>query len=1130
MASKSRPFALGFFPLLLTPYYAVAVSPWMVNDGTTLQVTSEYYSTEADDIPLQVSGAGSEIVTDNGLSFSTSGALTPVARVTDGGSLTLNNAALSAQGTSSSAVVITSGTLAVTGGSLAATGATINAKDSNINLINTSVINNGGNEAIKVAGGMLTADNLTLSSIISGITIDSYEGVDGEVSINNANINLSGTGARIAIDVFQGSFTGSDITISSASQQNCQAIKVGHNGETKSTLTLSDSTISVNYGGILAMKADVELTNVNVTTNNFGSYALSIVEGSNAVVRGGTYMTNGKGSYSVYMGEATLDAANASFMTTGELAHALNAYRGDVTLADVTVQTWGKQSYGMLTRASIVGENVTVITSGEESYGAYAQADNVSSGVITLTNSHITTLGDTAYGVIASRTGELHLTNTEISTKATGAYILGSLTLNDSSVKTSGPGAYSVWAKNGGSATLTGSTLVTEGKTAYGVAASSSGSVTINGSEITASGDESAGLYAGSSATINADNVTVTASGDNAFGMLAVLGNYTISNSVIANTGTATPADKPGAVGLYATSWSDTLKSTVALDNTTLSSEAGTGVLVKGSALDLSLDNNTLVYGGNGTAVSVLANETDDGTVLTSTVNVTADNSSQLLGDIIVDSYDSPVSLTLANSSTLNGATQNVNQLILNSASSWLVTADSNLKNLALNSGSVIFNNASGYSTVTVDGDLTGSGAFYFNTQLGDDSSLSDKLLVSGDASGAYDVTISNRGGMGALTNSGILLVSVAGDASAAEFNQKNTLVAGNYQYLLNKVGENNWYLQSSLTPVDPGESTDTDVIPDPDPAPAPSPGVKAYRPETAGYLVAPYLNSAYGFDTIGAWHERLDAYQQGTAWWARVSGRHDSYDAGRFAFNVNSVYLQLGGDLVRVPLASGWHLTAGPLMTLGHQRSENKDTARSLRSELSVDVGKIDTTAYGLGGYLTAWHDSGAYLDNVVQVTRYSNNFSSLTNAKMDSYGVVASVETGIPLSLGGQLKIEPQLQAMGQYMNISQTYASDVKLSDQNKMVAQLREGIRLYYDNPVLKPYLQADVVQMLGHTPGIEMNDEKMTPDVRRNYWQAGAGISSQLNPHFSVYAQVKYSHSFGAGTEGYTGNLGMRYKF
>ncbi|WP_312044385.1 hypothetical protein [Erwinia sp.] len=39
---------------------------------------------------------------------------------------------------------------------------------------------------------------------------------------------------------------------------------------------------------------------------------------------------------------------------------------------------------------------------------------------------------------------------------------------------------------------------------------------------------------------------------------------------------------------------------------------------------------------------------------------------------------------TVTEDSTRHGATQNVNPLLLNSASSWLVTADSNLNRLAL--------------------------------------------------------------------------------------------------------------------------------------------------------------------------------------------------------------------------------------------------------------------------------------------------------------------------------------------------------------------------------------------------------------------------------------------------------------
>lgn len=1159
MATISRPFALGFSTLASIPLSAAAASPWTVNDGSTLQVTSDYYSTETKDIPLQVSGAGSQLITDSGLTFITTAIGTPVAKVTDRGSLSLNGATLSASGESAQAVNVNTGTLNIVDSSLSASGAqgaTIKATDSTVVIKNSSLAIQGNGQAIAMAGGTLEISKVTINGSAVGasygIEVTESGGVYGRATLTDTQITMANNDAFQALYAKRGHITGTNVTIVSSSETH-PAVQVGDGlkGMARSTLTLTDSSITSSHVGIRTMGGDATLNNVTIITKsnngNEGNYALDINAASDVIIRGGSYTTFKELSHAVDMSgtDTTLDASGARFTTNGAYSHAINAAFGKANLVDSTIETLGYGSDGLYTQNSITGSGLTILTLGERGYGVVAVKHNTftEGGTITLDKSKITTAGKLAYGAAAGSESTLEIANTAINTAGESAYgVYGvkakNIQLDNSAITTAGTQAYGVRVQ-GGSTTLTGTTIKTSGQLAYAVAATDSATVGVDNSIILASGSDSAGLYAGSSAVVTGTNIDVTASGDNAFGLVVALGEIHLSDSNIVNSGTATTSKDPSAVGLYAIGNSETQKNTVSLDNTTLRSEAGSGVVVKGSRLDLSLSNNSFVYGGDGTALSAITN-TDDGNSVNAEVNVTANSKSQLLGDVVTDSYDNVINLTLNESSTLNGAVQNVNQLLLNSGSSWLVTADSNLKTLTLKDSSVIFNRASGFSTITVDGDLSGSGAFFFNTQLGADDSASDKLLVSGNASGSYDVSVSNRGGTGAKTDAGILLVQVAGDASGAEFKQKNTVVAGNYEYFLYKIGNQSWYLQSSLVPVTPpAESTESDEVPvdngaseDEVPVDTPDtvpPGVKAYRPETAGYLIAPYLNSAYGFETVGTWHERLGAYQGGSVW-LRVSGRHDRYDAGRFAFNVNTTFVQLGGDLATRQLTDGWQLTAGPMMTLGHQRSSNKDTARSLRSDISVNVGQTDTNAYGLGGYLTVWNEGGAYLDNVVQLTRYSNEFVSMTNAKMDSYGVVASVETGIPLSLGGGFKLEPQLQAVGQYMNISQTHADGVELKDQNLMMARLREGLRLYYDNPVLKPYLQLDAVQFLGHTPGVDMNDETMRPDVRRGYWQAGAGLSSQLNPHFSVYAQLKYSHSFGPGAEGYTGNMGLRYKF
>ncbi|MCK8154741.1 autotransporter outer membrane beta-barrel domain-containing protein, partial [Citrobacter amalonaticus] len=66
------------------------------------------------------------------------------------------------------------------------------------------------------------------------------------------------------------------------------------------------------------------------------------------------------------------------------------------------------------------------------------------------------------------------------------------------------------------------------------------------------------------------------------------------------------------------------------------------------------------------------------------------------------------------------------------------------------------------FKTLTVDGDYTGTnGNLVMNTQLGDDNSPTDRMIVAGNTSGSTNVKVLNAGGAGGLTTSGIELISV---------------------------------------------------------------------------------------------------------------------------------------------------------------------------------------------------------------------------------------------------------------------------------------------------------------------------------------------------------------------------------
>ncbi|MDN7142667.1 autotransporter outer membrane beta-barrel domain-containing protein [Pseudomonas sp. JQ170] len=143
------------------------------------------------------------------------------------------------------------------------------------------------------------------------------------------------------------------------------------------------------------------------------------------------------------------------------------------------------------------------------------------------------------------------------------------------------------------------------------------------------------------------------------------------------------------------------------------------------------------------------------------------------------------------------------------------------------NTGTIDMTTGSNSATdsLTVHGNYVGdSGRLWLQTVLGDDRSASDRLVVSnGTLSGTTQLTVTNLGGLGGLTQqNGIEVVQALNGAvsSTDAFALNGSLSAGAYEYYLFKGGvtagsENNWYLRSSVVAVSP------QALPPPAPAPA---------------------------------------------------------------------------------------------------------------------------------------------------------------------------------------------------------------------------------------------------------------------------------------------------------------------
>ncbi|MBW5405317.1 autotransporter outer membrane beta-barrel domain-containing protein [Morganella morganii] len=215
--------------------------------------------------------------------------------------------------------------------------------------------------------------------------------------------------------------------------------------------------------------------------------------------------------------------------------------------------------------------------------------------------------------------------------------------------------------------------------------------------------------------------------------------------------------------------------------------------------------------------------------------------------------------------------------------SSWIHDNNSHIVDLT-NGGNVIFNSPDYGHTLTVHGNYTGNnGHILFNGQLEGDDSVTDKLIIAGNTSGTTSVSVNNIGGQGAQTIDGIELISVGGD-SAGNFEQLGRIVAGAYEYFLNRgEGENskNWYLTNQLDEPD-------------------GPDVAIIRPEAGGYInnlsMANQLFNTRLHDRLGEtqYTDILTGEKKVTSMWLRNVAGHTNAKSADGQLKTGNMW---GGD-----------------------------------------------------------------------------------------------------------------------------------------------------------------------------------------------------------------------------------------
>ena len=159
---------------------------------------------------------------------------------------------------------------------------------------------------------------------------------------------------------------------------------------------------------------------------------------------------------------------------------------------------------------------------------------------------------------------------------------------------------------------------------------------------------------------------------------------------------------------------------------------------------------------------------------------------------------------TLINSGTLKAGTANTfsPNSTYTLVSNGIMELDGHNQTLSdvHNAGTINLSGQTAGTVMTVAGNYTGNnGLLIFGTELGDDDSATDRLLITGDTTGTSRVTVNNLGGSGAKTLNGIEVISVGGN-SAGEFAQEGRIVAGAWEYHLARgegINNANWYLSN---------------------------------------------------------------------------------------------------------------------------------------------------------------------------------------------------------------------------------------------------------------------------------------------------------------------------------------------
>ena len=472
----------------------------------------------------------------------------------------------------------------------------------------------------------------------------------------------------------------------------------------------------------------------------------------------------------------------------------------------------------------------------------------------------------------------------------------------------------------------------------------------------------------------------------------------------------------------------------------------------------------------------------------------------------------SPRFVLNADNSQLNGAVKQYDgtnktpvTLNLTNNTTWDLVDNSEVTDLHLNNSAVSLTNTNApYATLTITGNLTGSGIFNLNTNIAENKS--DKIVVKGTAEGNHKIGVTNQGAN--VANGKVTLVETnGGNAAFSLTNPNNRVDLGAYQYFLTKEG-NNWVLANSknvvtptppvapvtpskpvVTPSKPAVTPSTPVVTPSNPVVPP-----AVLPSTP--LLSDLANAQVSLrqaqlllveDDLSGIHQRLGEVkngEKGNVWVRNVNSRQklaalstgESETSG-FKQNVHS--LQVGADAAVTD-----NLRVGGFVG---------------RSQANVDFndhygdGKVRSNSVGL--YAAYLADNGIYVDNIVKYSRLHANSDLTEKRHYNAYTI--SSELGKRFSLANDWTITPQAQLA--WTHISSQENEDSLSSVYSRIGLRVAKGFALS-NGWNLQPYAEVNAITSKNRSSKIHYTNSALDVASSRGRFESAVGLNAGFANH------------------------------